>query len=485
MGRSRAWMLALIATVALLIGLWLSRDDDPSPPATAPPADVAPTLGRIAGVVIDSRDGTPLAGARIQIDAVGRKRSWISSDKDGRFDLRDLEPGLYTLRADAEGWRPSGRDAETLEINLEPGDALTDRTLALVEGAGLRAQVELVDAPGAGELQLSYLRDGSGATQYTLDPIPIEADGDISLDNLAPGEIELEVIAPGHVMPTPIAARLVPGEVEDIGVIRLISGAIVRGAVVDPAGRPLEGAVVEVIDGNAPDDPLKPVKTNTIGDFEILGIEGSWATLRFSAASHRPQRREVRFVVGEVIQLGDITLDALSGLVVQVSAPDGEDVSGATVAITVRPDEPPLHEVTTTGVDVVIDELRGGPYLAQATHPLFGPSRQEVVSAGEVVSLTLGDPNRILGAIRGADGATANVVLKQHHGPEGGPPSRVRTLTTSEGGFAIDKIASGSYLIEVSAAGLPIKVEGPLRCSLANRSMSTSPSHLAVEWSGQ
>jgi hypothetical protein len=64
-----------------------------------PPADATPVLGTFSGTVRDQADGSPIAGARVEV--VGRPGP-VQTGPDGTFSLR-LEAGTYTIRITAPG----------------------------------------------------------------------------------------------------------------------------------------------------------------------------------------------------------------------------------------------------------------------------------------------------------------------------------------------------------------------------------------------
>ena len=64
------------------------------------------TTSAIMGVVADPAGGA-IAGAMVTVDNVetGAKRS-ATTDSGGRFNFPQLKPGVYGVRAEAEGFQP-------------------------------------------------------------------------------------------------------------------------------------------------------------------------------------------------------------------------------------------------------------------------------------------------------------------------------------------------------------------------------------------
>jgi hypothetical protein len=68
-------------------------------PNSAPPAETSVTVTKIAGTVVSSLTGTPLAQARVSI-ADTRNRAnmlWMVTNESGRFEFDQIPPGKYSL----------------------------------------------------------------------------------------------------------------------------------------------------------------------------------------------------------------------------------------------------------------------------------------------------------------------------------------------------------------------------------------------------
>jgi outer membrane receptor protein involved in Fe transport len=73
----------------------------------------APDSGGVNGRVSDSRDGSPLAGASVNVE---RTQLTTLTDEDGRYSLSGLPSGVYTVRARYIGFAPGRR-----EVTVVPG----------------------------------------------------------------------------------------------------------------------------------------------------------------------------------------------------------------------------------------------------------------------------------------------------------------------------------------------------------------------------
>ncbi len=87
---------------------------------------VVPPLGYVGGRVLDSRDGTPVAAAII--DVVGGTRARVATDSDGAFVTKGLAPGFVDLEANAPGF---GLQAVRAKVELHETTAIEVRLLPM------------------------------------------------------------------------------------------------------------------------------------------------------------------------------------------------------------------------------------------------------------------------------------------------------------------------------------------------------------------
>jgi carboxypeptidase family protein len=122
--------------------------------------DILLSGGEIAGRVVRASDGSAVAGASIQVGAEkgGEERTfrfggWVQTDRDGRYLVRDLEPGTYAVTVQPEGQMPFGmaKEGPGLASDHRGGlDVVDDgRTTAdFALGAGGTAVVTVVEPDG-------------------------------------------------------------------------------------------------------------------------------------------------------------------------------------------------------------------------------------------------------------------------------------------------------------------------------------------------
>lgn len=72
--------------------------------------------GGITGEVVDASTGEALSDIQITVEESGES---ATSDSDGKFTIENLEPGMYTLNVEANGYE---RWSQTVEVQQD-GDA--------------------------------------------------------------------------------------------------------------------------------------------------------------------------------------------------------------------------------------------------------------------------------------------------------------------------------------------------------------------------
>jgi hypothetical protein len=202
---------------------------------------------RVTGDVIDSETGKAVAGAQITLedggtastaeDALTRYRGRGASDGGGRFEIKDVQTGTFTLRASAPGYVATTLDGVAagtvdLHVTLNRGVSflvtvtgpdntpVSGATVLADDAAGHTSSVFDMNSPGTGRDGIAHLR-------------------------LAPGHYRLHVAA----------ANYLPATVEvdtDAGstTVRLETGATLDVEAKNADGSPAGGATVSVFDAN-------------------------------------------------------------------------------------------------------------------------------------------------------------------------------------------------------------------------------------------
>lgn len=159
--------------------------------------------GAISGAV-SAEDGAPVVSftvvARAKRGALERGAAHTGSffDAAGRYELRDLRPGVYALRVYAGGWAPS--QERTVEIRPAPADAAR-ADFVLSGGGRVFGRVVQADsgAPLAGAtVSIESALGAVGASSRIFASATARADGSFELRGVPPGRQSLLAQAAGH-----------------------------------------------------------------------------------------------------------------------------------------------------------------------------------------------------------------------------------------------------------------------------------------------
>jgi hypothetical protein len=182
---------------------------------------LAGSTGKIAGKAIDSKTKEPLVGVNIIVDGT---KTGASTDIDGNYNILNLSPGVYSLRASAIGYRPVTVSQIKVSIDLTTriDFSLSDVTVELGQEVLIVAQRPIVqkdltstsskisadqikafpveDVAGLVNLQAGvvegHFRGGrSGEVLYLIDGIPVSdsysGGAGVSAENQSIQELEV------------------------------------------------------------------------------------------------------------------------------------------------------------------------------------------------------------------------------------------------------------------------------------------------------
>lgn len=347
----------------------------------------------IAGVVVDEA-ARPLANAEIRLVRPEPDRRWSAEEPrlartspDGSFRFAPLEGGgFYVLTASGPGFA-----SQSLVVTL-PLPPLSHRPLRLALTRGQTVSGLVLDSrqrplPGA----TVKLADGRAETSFEaqpeLEPFRAETDagGRFQIPGLPPGLFELRIEGPEL---APLRARLISvpkgeGRV-DLGTFTLEARPRIGGWIVDPDGRPVEGAEIWVVPEESTSitqagrqagpavvtgrDGHFELRDRSVGDHEKLrACRKGFLPAEFPAQDPATGEPRVALtpstrIAGRVMNAGG---EPLPGMVVAAS------LSGQVEADLVLPDPPcPLEDLATTDAE--------GAFLLE----LKSPGRYDVAAIG-------------------------------------------------------------------------------------------------------
>jgi hypothetical protein len=418
---------------------------------TAPATGVVLTLarnGRIEGRVVDKATHDPLRAFQLlalKSGSTRRPQPHPVSSEDGTFSL-DLEPGSVDLSADAPGYVRAistglkieeGKTTSGIELQLDHGGKITGRVTS--NGRPL-ADANVVAQKTTDARMMASVMMQTDAGSATTD-----ANGEFTLDGVAPGERVLAISKPDFVRKEKSTA--VAADRETHVEVELDRGLELHGRVVDHDGRPLSDVRV-----NAREMDRGPAEDR----FSISDVEGLF---RLSGLGDRPLtvtadkggyvRASVDNVVPATSEL-TITLDrggSISGRVVGVS--DAElplvFVTAGGSTFNSRTDVDSTGNFTLQGIP------DGRVMVSLVKRPMFRTSVPKVVEvvhgSAAPVELSFDDANTIRGRVTRAGAPVDNGSISFLPATPGG---RSAWATISAGGsYEANGVLPGDYNVSV------------------------------------
>ncbi|MEM1177046.1 MAG: carboxypeptidase regulatory-like domain-containing protein [Acidobacteriota bacterium] len=445
------------------------------PPLAVPSLEVAEEdsqldLGRLqleAGMRLKGRvtadDGEPLSG--VKISATSSRVLWTSSRfsppvtassaADGRFELVGLAPEqLYQISTYSRGWAEKRITATAedgpVEFRLEPELEVRGRVVD-TEGRPIH---DAGVAFSRGSLSLGTRTDEDGRFQHRT----------------VPGRFRLVAGGPNHRQWVRNNVKLEPG-MADLE-ITLETGLSMSGRVLDPSGRPVEGAKLALALSSNSVLALHD-STDPQGRFFVGGLEAGPSTIEARHPTWGFASTEVELTES----VADLEIRFPGGAEVSgvvLDAAEGSAIADATIRLH-RLESTTLGYRTTSDGDggFRLSDVSGGRYLLNASGAGYASTTFEVdiSEAGERdLVLELASGATLTGQILGAQGSSlARFSLTSRWGDyrsprlDGGSEYLFHHLSVGEwkleGTLDDGRIANRSFMVTEADRELEINLE--------------------------
>ena len=435
---------------------------------------VLKTSGTIRGRVEDAATNRPVTdftasytesqggfagGMRIMISQGESEKPFQSAD--GSFELADVPPGKWNVRATSPGYRPAevsgieigeGETKEGVVVGLKKGGVISGRVLDPRRGTGVaNASVswsEGSDASsmGPGMAVLARL-DGGGATAATTD-----ADGRFRFDGLPAGKITLSAEHPDFLE---VSKQVDLGDEATVDLTLALGGAI-SGTVVSKDGQtPIPGAQVLLRDqGGSYSMNDDSTRADGSGNFSFEHLKAG--RYGVSARSNAGTTAWKDVVLGDNQRQDGVLLEMTTGATVlgTVSGLPPGRVGGVRVFASTRD----YQDSAVTGDagrftlrDVPPGVLRlqastGFPSMRSTSKNLDVPE-----GATEVpVEIVFEGTSRLAGRVTRGDLPIANAFVSATPDPPMATGGRASDQTDEDGRYAIEGLSDGNYQVRVS-----------------------------------
>jgi len=200
-------------------------------------------INSIRGRVLDT-DGKPMpgvavAGSNTDLDLVATMGLSTTSNQQGGFELRNLEPGSYTVVANKRGYRT----ARSAQVHVQ-SDTRIDNIELILDTSSAQLRGRLIDPRGVPLTEGFVVAAPAGFYRLELSAqTSVQRDGTFVLDVPADGALDVTALSPGWAAAR--ASGIVPSDDTEITLQAGFGGRVVV-TVVDRDGAPREGVMLEI-----------------------------------------------------------------------------------------------------------------------------------------------------------------------------------------------------------------------------------------------
>ena len=448
--------------------------------ATPPAEDVSVVMksaGTIRGRVEDADTKKPVTDFsigrtgpqgggffNIQILARGGGGDRAFQSDDGSFELSEVPPGKWTVRATAAGYKPAtlaavevpeGGAREGVVIPMKRGGTLAGRVVEPRGSAVANASVSWSAAgSGGGPMAGAFARmaGGAGNTATTTD-----ADGKFSFDSVPDGKVMLTASHPDYLEVTREVDPSKDGSVDLV----LGSGATIGGTVVGQDGRsPIPGSQINLDEeGDARFGSQDSARSDGSGNFVFEHLQAGRYKLTAQSNTGKTTAREV--VVADGQRLDGVLLQMAAGTLVNgtVSGLPAGRLGG--VRVNANGNNYGDSTVTDDSGKFTLRDVPSGTIRFNAmTGALAG--RSTSVSA-EIpdgspqfsVDIVFQGASRLTGRVTRGDTPVSGLFVNAFPtGPTAAGGGRASAQTDENGQYALEGLTDGEYMVNLGGQGV-------------------------------
>ena len=151
--------------------------------------------GAVEGVVTNALTGEPLNRAHVVMRAGARgpiRKYGAIANVEGKFSIRQIDPGNYELTTDLPGFLTARGPAEPKNVEVKPGESVSDLKLKMVPQGVIAGRV--VDASGN---PVEHVTVEAWRGPRMQSDQPTQENGEFRLSGLRAGKYLLRAVPPG------------------------------------------------------------------------------------------------------------------------------------------------------------------------------------------------------------------------------------------------------------------------------------------------
>ena len=455
MKKRYAIVILVAIAIAGFVAWMMMADDDTSSQQTTATAQSAdgPIL---SGRIIDA-SGRPLVGANIFAGA-----AYSRADAQGRFEFAELPAEEVPIDATADGYLRPGVDALGRPVvDLRSGAPVDDLELILPRAASLSGRVVAGGVPVEdAEISLSYVfaegLDGSELKPFIVSDVArTDADGEFSLDELAPGRLQIFVDTDDHDFVESDEIYFRAGQHRDGLHIDVAPAGRLRGTTIDANGTALPADITVIPWEHHLSSRTKA--TDDEGQFTFSHLDEGVYTIRAESPNHRTEElSDVVVEANRVVEV-ELVLQPTRGIIGRVVEPDGSPVSNARIGLRSGDDDHQLRSDSQGRFHW--EDAPPGQWVAIASSPGHAASSPKRLTHDEEASLVVTPGGTISGRVVGPRGrpvrnyeiAVASMQLDAPDGPRYQPRHMAsQSVSNMRGQFELGPLQSGLFRLIVT-----------------------------------